>query len=102
MANGNNTTGLTSRQLVILCISLTVALNAPTFLVLTEHGNEMAELRASVLEKTEDRFHKRDHDTYVAGHEKLAAEQLKGIRFRFERNETQINFCKREIEKLKK
>ena len=101
MAATNTTDNGAIRKLVILCVTLTAALNVPVFYVLAEHANEMAEIRTSILVRTSDRYYLSDHMRYKDSHEKLAAVQLRNIYFRFERNEEQIKFCVNEIRKLK-
>jgi hypothetical protein len=93
MANGSNPSGPTSRQLVILCISLTSILNIPTFYILKEHASEMSEIRVNINTKTKDRYFRKDAEA----HEKLDVEKFKGVDlkfkgvdFRFERDEAII------------
>jgi hypothetical protein len=47
MANDDTTNNGTVRKLVLLCISLTAAINMPVFYVLTEHASEISEIRSS-------------------------------------------------------
>jgi hypothetical protein len=97
MANDDTTNNGTVRKLVLLCISLTAAINMPVFYVLTEHASEISEIRSSIVTKTQDRYYRRD----AAAHEELDNQRLENVYFRFKRDEAQINECMREIEKLK-
>ena len=91
----------TVRRLVVLCVSLTAALNVPVFYILAEHASDFSEIRSSIRAKTSDRWHRADQTSYATAHEKLIAVQFRNVYFRFERNEAQIQFCTDEIRKLK-
>jgi hypothetical protein len=97
MEHSSDTYSGLSRKLVILCISVTAAINVPTYYILTEHASEMAEIRSSLARKAADSYYRRDADA----HEKFENIRYEGIIFRFIRNEAQIENSRNEIELLK-
>lgn len=97
MAISNLADNGATRRLVILCVSLSAAINTPVFYILKEHASEMAEIRTTITAKTADRYYRRDAEN----HEKVETVRYSGIIFRFERNEQNIAYCMNEIEKLK-
>ena len=83
MANGNgNGTTLTPIKTIMVCISITVAVNGWSLLINQEHGTDIANLRHELSEKTDKRYRATD-----------AERDFKLVEFRFERNEANIARC---------
>ena len=91
MANGNgngNGSALTPIKTIMVCISITVAVNGWSLLVNQQHGTNLADLRHELDVKTDNRYRESD-----------AERDFKLVAFRFERNEKKIERCERFIEK---
>ena len=86
MANGNGST-LTPIKTIMICISITVAVNGWSLLINQEHGTEIANLRHELDEKTDKRYRATD-----------AERDFKLVEFRFERNEEKLRRCELFIE----
>ena len=83
MANGNgNGTTLTPIKTIMVCISITVAVNGWSLLINQEHASELADLRHELNTKTDRRYRQTD-----------AERDFKLVEFRFERNEVNIARC---------
>jgi len=89
MANGNgNGTTLTPIKTIMVCISITVAVNGWSLLINQEHASELADLRRELNTKTDKRYRATD-----------AERDFKLVEFRFERNEVNITRCVNFIER---
>ncbi len=102
MAASSDTGSDTVRKLVVLCVSITVAINTPIFIWMSHFSGELIDIRETIATETDDRFRMIDHTTYITAHEKLQQAKYDAIYFRFQRNETQINYCKDQIEQMKR
>ena len=101
MASADDTVGITSRWLVVLCLSASAGLNTPTYWILKNLSDAISDLRGEIDTKTADRFYRRDHDTYQQSHDEITQQRFSNVFFRFERNEAKIEQCLADIEKLK-
>ena len=89
VANGNgNGTTLTPIKTIMVCISITVAVNGWSLIINQEHGEEITALRHELSEKTDRRYRATD-----------AERDFRLVEFRFERNEEKIRRCEAFLEK---
>ena len=89
VANGNgNGAILTPIKTIMVCISITVAVNGWSLIINQEHGAEITALRHELSEKTDKRYRATD-----------AERDFRLVEFRFERNEEKIRRCEAFLEK---